>query len=1027
MNNPSHHRSWILGIRGRAAGTALALAIMLVPTVLATRSAQAQTYTTLHSFDNTDGSEPYAGLVQATDGNFYGTTAAGGANGNYGTVFKIAPNGTLTTLYSFCSQSGCADGTDPFAPLIQATDGNFYGTTEGGGANGFGTVFQITPTGTLTTLHSFCYPSDCTDGLGPSAPLVQATDGNFYGTTTAGGAFTQSLHGYGTVFQITPNGTLTTLYSFCSQSGCPDGAVPVAGLVQATDGNFYGTTDGGGAYNYGTVFQITPNGTLTTLYSFCTKSGCTDGTNPFAGPLIQATDGNFYGLTNGGGNGNGTVFQITPSGTLTTLHSFCSASFCTDGADPQAPTALVQATDGNFYGTTSAGGTGGVSGGGGTVFKITASGTLTTLYSFCSQSGCADGLSPTAGLVQATDGNFHGTTVYGGTSSSSSACGGIGCGTVFKLSVAATTTTTALTSSPNPSTYGQAVIFIAAVTSSAGAPPNGETVTFMNGTTVLGTGALSGGSASFTTSTLPVGTNAVTAVYSGDTNFLTSTGTLSGGQIVTSASAGIGVASSQNPSVFGQSVTFTATISGEYGLVKGRSRALIKGGVQPQDVSGTVAWSTNTGCGTTSVTSGNPGTATCTTSILAVGTDTITATYSGDSNHSGGTGTLSGGQTVNQASTTLALTSSVNPSGLDQPVTFTAAISPQYSGQASGTVSFKDGATTLGSTTVSGNAASLTTSSLAVGTHSISAGYSGDINFTGSTSNTLSQVVTTVKTATTTTLVSSRNPSVSGKPVTFTALVSSSAGTPTGKIEFLNGTTVLATVTLKSGAAKYTTSQLPPGSNTITAVYSGDSNHSGSTSPAVDQVVQAPTTTTITSLPNPSVYGQAVILTATVTATIGAPPDGEAVTFKQGSTLLGTGTLSGGTATLSTSTLGVGEKKVTAVYGGDANFTSSKSEILSQVVGEAATTTTLTSSLNPSNFGQSVTFTATVAPQFSGTPTGKVAFYDGTTLLKTVALSGGVAKYTTSKLTADTHNITATYNGSTSFIGSSASLTQTVN
>jgi hypothetical protein len=191
--------------------------------------------------------------------------------------------------------------------------------------------------------------------------------------------------------------------------------------------------------------------------------------------------------------------------------------------------------------------------------------------------------------------------------------------------------------------------------------------------------------------------------------------------------------------------------------------------------------------------------------------------------------------------------------------------------------------------------------------------------------------------------------------------------------------------------------------------------------------MRAVTTTALTSSPNPSAYGQVVIFTAKVTSSIGAPPDGEIVTFKQGATVLGTGTLSGGTATLSISTLGVGTKSVTAVYGGDSNFAASTSKAVSQVVSKATTTTTLVSSLNPSKVGQSVTFTASVTPQFSGTVKGTVTFYDGTTTLKTVSLSGGVAKFKTSTLTSGTHSITATYNGSASFISSSASLPQTVN
>jgi uncharacterized repeat protein (TIGR03803 family) len=374
----------------------------------------AQTVTTLYSFDGADGANPRADLVQAANGDFYGTTVSGGANNN-GTVFKITPGGALTTLYSFCSQSGCGDGAFPYAAVVQAANGNFYGTTVNGGANHDGTVFKITPSGKLTTIYNFCSQSACADGAYPYAGLVQAANGDFYGTTYGGGA-----RNYGTVFNITASGTLTTLHSFCSQSGCADGAYPYAGLVQAANGDFYGIASEGGADAGGTVFKLTSSGTLTTLYSFCSQNLCTDGFDPVAG-LIQATNEDFYGTTEvGGANSAGTVFQITSSGTLTTLYSFCSQSGCMDGGYPYA--ALVQGTNGDLYGLASEGGVSGA----GTVFKITRSGTPTALYSFCSQSGCTDGELPNAGLVQATNGDFYGTTYYGGAN---------GDGTIFRLSV----------------------------------------------------------------------------------------------------------------------------------------------------------------------------------------------------------------------------------------------------------------------------------------------------------------------------------------------------------------------------------------------------------------------------------------------------------------------------------------------------------------------------------------------------------------------------------------------------------------
>jgi uncharacterized repeat protein (TIGR03803 family) len=325
------------------------------------------TLTKVHRFDITDGDSPRAALVQGTDGNFYGTTYDGGIFGGFcdpgcGTVFGMTAGGTVKTLHEFNG----ADGAWPQAGLVQATNGTFYGTTSGGGTgndgHGGGTVFKITPSGTLTTLYNFCskgnYPN-CTDGFYPVAGLVQGTDGNFYGTAQGGGA-----NALGTVFKITPHGNLTTLYSFCSQSNCTDGSNPDAGLVQGTDGDFYGTTYNGGpnrdtlcnGSTCGTIFKITRNGILTTLYSFCPGGdNCTDGALPMAG-LVQGTDGNFYGTTgNGGTTRHGTAFKLTPRGVLTTLHNFCEQGYpCADGSFPNG---LIQATNGKLYGTTPAGAT----------------------------------------------------------------------------------------------------------------------------------------------------------------------------------------------------------------------------------------------------------------------------------------------------------------------------------------------------------------------------------------------------------------------------------------------------------------------------------------------------------------------------------------------------------------------------------------------------------------------------------------------------------------------------------------------
>ncbi len=390
----------------------------------------AQTFTTLVSFDGTNGANPDSSLIQGTDGSFYGTTLNGGANGD-GTVFKITPGGTLTTLHTFNG----TDGESSSGGLVRATDGNFYGTTFYGGVNcgNCGTVFKITAGGTLTTLYNFCSQPNCTDGYGPDAGLVQGSDGNFYGTTTYGGVGGSCAGGgCGTVFKITPSGALTKLHDFDDT----DGRNPIAGLVQGSDGNFYGATTRGGNYNgvcslegCGGVFKITPQGTLTTLHVF----DGTDGANPYGG-LVQGTDGNFYGTAvNGGANGYGTVFKTTPSGTLTTIYSFCSQQpNCADGGQPYG--GLVQGTDGNFYGTTTWSGVE-LYLYAGTVFEISPGGALTTLHNFCSQSSCTDGYEPLSKLVQGTDGNFYGTTVYGGANDNCAAGGYYGCGTAFSVAV----------------------------------------------------------------------------------------------------------------------------------------------------------------------------------------------------------------------------------------------------------------------------------------------------------------------------------------------------------------------------------------------------------------------------------------------------------------------------------------------------------------------------------------------------------------------------------------------------------------
>ena len=359
--------------------------VFLFCALMATAS-PAQTFKTLVNFDGSNGARPFDPPVQGLDGKFYGTTFQGGPD-NWGTVFKINSAGQLTTIYNFCAKTNCNDGANPLAPLVLGTDGNFYGLA--GGVPGHHAIFfKITPAGKITKLYSFCGHTRGRCGYEPgSSPLIQGTDGNFYGTSSFGPSG-------GFVYKLTPQGSFTVLYSFCSKLHCSDGSDPIGGLVQGFDGNFYGTTIGGGANERnGTVFKITPAGELTTLYNFCSLTDCADGAHP-EGTLVEAANGIFYGTTaEGGATNTGTVFKMTPEGHLTTLYSFCTQTGCPDGGSPS--NGLVQGPAGNFYGTA------------GTIFRITPSGQFTLLYAPDSMPN---------GITLGTDGKFYGTTNEGGTS-----------------------------------------------------------------------------------------------------------------------------------------------------------------------------------------------------------------------------------------------------------------------------------------------------------------------------------------------------------------------------------------------------------------------------------------------------------------------------------------------------------------------------------------------------------------------------------------------------------------------------------
>jgi uncharacterized repeat protein (TIGR03803 family) len=359
--------------------------------------------TNLYTFPGTAGGiAPYAGLVQGSDGNLYGTTENGGVDFD-GALFEISLGGALTTLYSFTDGN---DGANPYASLIQSTNGLFYGTASSGGSNFYGTIFQLGSGRTaVTQIYSF---EDANDGGQPMDNLILGNDGNFYGTAIEGGS-----SGVGSVFKMSPKNVLTPLYGF---TGGNDGGYPYAGVIQGKDGSLYGTTLEFGSNGFGTVFRLATNGALTALAEFDYANGGYP-----QGGLIQGVDGNLYGTTSEGGtNGYGTVFRLTTNGALTTLFSFDS----TNGGSPDA--ALLQASDGNLYGTTANGGLGGQ----GTAFRITTNGAFKTLLWFDGFNG-AD---PEGAIIQATNGSFYGTTAQGGVGFNPSSASG-GNGTIFQFTV----------------------------------------------------------------------------------------------------------------------------------------------------------------------------------------------------------------------------------------------------------------------------------------------------------------------------------------------------------------------------------------------------------------------------------------------------------------------------------------------------------------------------------------------------------------------------------------------------------------
>jgi len=594
-------------------------------------------------------------------------------------------------------------------------------------------------------------------------------------------------------------------------------------------------------------------------------------------------------------------------------------------------------------------------------------------------------------------------------------------------------TTTALTSTPNPSVSGQSVTYTATVKVSAGTgAPTGQ-VSFYDGTTLLGTGALNGAStdaATFSTGFAVFGTSSITATYAGSASFTASTSPVLT-QTVHPAGTTTAVSAAPNPSVSGQSVTLTATVA-----VTAPGTGAPAGTVDFYD--GTTL------LGTGSLNGLSPDTATFSVGLPAAGSPhQISATYVGTAAYATSTsGKVAEIVTKSATTTTLSAPSSTSVSG--EHVTYSAMVAPTApgTGTASGTVAFFEAGTAIPSCSARSLTSGVATCSLTYagpGPHAITAVYSGDSNFTISTSGPLAHSVN--QAATTTALTSDTSPSVIGQSVTFTATVTATtpgAGTPTGTVSFFDGTTSFGTGTLAGGVATFTTSSLSVASHPVTAVYEGDTDFTTSTSTAFSQTVdQAATATSLSINPSPSVFGQSVTFTATVTPSApGAGTPTGTVEFFDGTTSLGTGTLTAGVATFTTSSLSVASHPVTAVYEGDTDFTTSTSTAFSQTVGKASTDTFVFSS-SPSLAGQSVTFDVTVLAKGPGAgfPTGGVTLYENGTAFSCgpsglVVLDGsGKGTCSTTYPLPGAYAITASYPGDPNFLASTSgqSPTQTVN
>lgn len=772
--------------------------LSLVVVMSAFAQAQSSTFTSLYSFTGAaDGAGPATGLVQAADGNYYGTTSDGYTSSNttaeFGTIFRLTPGGVLTTLHTF--SGNLPDGARP-SGLTQGPDGALYGVTEQ-----FGTVFRMTLTGEFSTISDFAYTSAADGGVYPFAALTLGSDGLLYGSTTEGGA-----NSTGILFSVSTTGAFTLLNS---------GLGTMAPLVQASDGNFYGLeiapdTCEPSTGSCGTVFEMTPAGAVSTLYSFSSIAG-DDGDYAYGGVtqnavLVEGADAGLHGTTASGGastgDSDGTFFDVSLAGQITVLSNFCCAY-----ESPGITAGLFLASDGNYYGASvaqvSMAGLENVP----VIFSATPQGTLSLLYDFTpAPSGYA---TPAGMLIQGSDGNFYGVTSNG---YDASLCSN-GCGSIYRMAMSPALAAPVQISAPSVDLPAGAASALSFSVSNAFSTTMQQCYLFAStgGTlTALGqvTGALSQGVYSGTVSVTPT-----TGIY---TYALTCGGIESG---FTEVRVGTAKANStpafttNSPVVLGNIITLTATPTTTQYV------APLTGSVSFSSGSLTLGTIPLNGSGTASLNVEAKG--------ISAGKYPITASYSGDANYQASSTTRN--VVVLGYATATTLTTSVTKLTQGQRITLSSTVSRTgVTGTPMGSVAFYYGTTALGSATLKNGSASITAATngtVPAGTYSITAKYSGDASDQASPS---AAVSVTVLAATSTALTISPNPVPANSAVSFTAKVKETYGAaiPTGMVTLTVGTYSVGSAMLDgtgTAVVNLSDSGFAPGTYPVTAAYSGDS------------------------------------------------------------------------------------------------------------------------------------------------------------------------------------------------------------